>query len=117
MDLGVDGFRVDSAPFIYEDSELRDEPKSNIDGATLQEHTYLKHIYTMDLIDTYKLFGEWRKFMDSYASKHNQNQKVNDIRHSVSFFLFKPFIVFYSIHVIKCFLSDLVDVDGGVQRS
>lgn len=76
MDLGVDGFRVDSAPFIYEDSELRDEPKSNIDGATLQEHTYLKHIYTMDLIDTYKLFGEWRKFMDSYASKHNQNQKL-----------------------------------------
>ncbi|EZA54318.1 putative maltase D [Ooceraea biroi] len=28
LDLGIDGFRVDSAPFIYEDAKLRDEPRS-----------------------------------------------------------------------------------------
>ncbi|KAG5343522.1 MAL1 Maltase, partial [Acromyrmex charruanus] len=94
LDLGVDGFRVDSAPFIYENPELLDEPKSNIDGATLREHKYLKHIYTMDLIDTYKLFGEWRKFMDSYASKCNQDQKLmvmeaySDPKHTMQYYYY-----------------------------
>ncbi|XP_018360680.1 PREDICTED: maltase 1-like [Trachymyrmex cornetzi] len=94
LDLGVDGFRVDSAPFIYEDSELLDEPKSNIDGVTSREYKYLKHIYTMDLIDTYKLFGEWRKFMDSYASKRNQDQKLmvmeaySDLKHTMQYYYY-----------------------------
>jgi len=51
LDLDVNGFRVDSAPssFIYEDPELLDESKSNVDSAMSRE--YLKYIYTMDLID------------------------------------------------------------------
>ncbi|XP_011051033.1 PREDICTED: maltase 1-like [Acromyrmex echinatior] len=82
LDLGIDGFYVDSSPFIYEDSELRDELRSDVDGmvcdATSQDYKrdYLEHNYTMNLIDTYKLFREWRHFMDSYTLKHNQDQKL-----------------------------------------
>ncbi|XP_071628959.1 maltase 1-like isoform X1 [Temnothorax longispinosus] len=76
LDLGIDGFRIDSSAFIYEDLKLRDEPRSFVEGATPRDYTYLNHIYTLDLIETYKLFGEWRKFVDLYAAKHNQDQKM-----------------------------------------
>jgi len=76
LDLGVDGFRVDSAPFIYEDQKLRDEPRSYANGTTPRDYAYLQHIYTTDLIETYDLYGSWRKYLDSYASKRKQDQKV-----------------------------------------
>ncbi|XP_071628960.1 maltase 1-like isoform X2 [Temnothorax longispinosus] len=78
LDLGIDGFRIDSSAFIYEDLKLRDEPRSFVEGATPRDYTYLNHIYTLDLIETYKLFGEWRKFVDLYAAKHNQDQKLGN---------------------------------------
>lgn len=77
LDFGIDGFRVDSTPFIYEDSKLRDEPLSNTPGLTPRDYGYLNHIYTTDQIQTYELFGSWRKFLDDYADKNNQDQKVN----------------------------------------
>lgn len=79
LDLGVDGFRVDSSAFIYEDVNLRDEPRSNATGVTPRDYKYLNHIYTMDLIETYKLFDEWRKYTESYADERNQDQKVHEV--------------------------------------
>ncbi|XP_072745192.1 maltase 1-like [Anoplolepis gracilipes] len=76
FDLGIDGFRVDSSPYIYEDSELRDEPRSFVDGATPDNYTYLNHIYTLDLLPTYELYGNWRQFADKYADEHNTDQKL-----------------------------------------
>lgn len=35
LDFGVDGFRVDAIPFIYEDAKLRNEPLSNKTGKLL----------------------------------------------------------------------------------
>ncbi|XP_024867549.1 maltase 1-like [Temnothorax curvispinosus] len=76
LDLGIDGYRVDSAPFMYEDLLLRDEPRTYVNGTTPRDYTYLNHIYTTDLIETYQLFGGWRKFLDFYAFIHNQDQKL-----------------------------------------
>ncbi|XP_012529302.1 maltase 1 [Monomorium pharaonis] len=76
LDLGIDGFRVDSAPFIYEDPKLRDEPRSFAEGTTPRDYNYLNHIYTTDLEETYELFEEWRQFADLYAAVHNQDQKL-----------------------------------------
>ncbi|KAM0733412.1 Maltase 1 [Formica fusca] len=76
LDLGIDGFRIDSAPFIYEDPELRDEPRSNTAGLTPRDYSYLDHIYTVDQKPTYELFGDWRKYVDEYADEHNQDQKM-----------------------------------------
>ncbi|CAL1684144.1 unnamed protein product [Lasius platythorax] len=76
LDLGIDGYRVDSAVFIFEDKELRDEPRSYAAGATPRDYTYLDHIYTTDQLPTYELFGSWRKYLDEYADEHNQDQKM-----------------------------------------
>ncbi|XP_029679967.1 maltase A2-like [Formica exsecta] len=76
LDLGIDGFRIDSAPFIYEDPELRDEPRSYAAGLTPRDYSYLDHIYTVDQKPTYELFGDWRKYVDDYADEHNQDQKM-----------------------------------------
>lgn len=77
LDLGIDGFRVDSAGFIYEDRKLRNEPRSFAAGATPRDYTYLDHIYTIDQPSTYELFGNWSKYIDEYSDAHNQDQKVN----------------------------------------
>ncbi|XP_025263077.1 maltase 1-like [Camponotus floridanus] len=76
LDTGIDGFRVDSAAFIFEDKKLRDEPRSNAAGETPQDYEYLNHIYTTDQIASYELFGSWRKYLDEYADQHNQDQKL-----------------------------------------
>ena len=45
IDKGVDGFRMDAVPFLFEDPSLRDEPVS---GKTEdpEDYNYLSHIYT-----------------------------------------------------------------------
>lgn len=78
LDYGVDGFRVDSTPFIYENASLPDEPLSHAPNVTSDDYKYLYHIYTTDQEETYELFGSWRKFADEYADQHNQDQKVNE---------------------------------------
>ncbi|XP_072743958.1 maltase 1-like [Anoplolepis gracilipes] len=76
LDLGIDGFRVDSTAFIFEDKELRDEPRSYDPNATPRDYTYLNHIYTLDQLPTYELLGTWRKYVDQYADERNQDQKL-----------------------------------------
>lgn len=76
LDLGIDGFRIDSTAFIYEDAALRDEPRSFAANATPRDYEYLNHIYTLDQIANYKLLGDWRKYVDEYADQRNQNRKV-----------------------------------------
>lgn len=76
LDLGIDGFRVDSAAFIFEDPEMRDEPRSYVQDATPRDYTYLNHIYTLDQRHNYELFETWRKYLDQYADEHDQDQKV-----------------------------------------
>lgn len=70
---------------MYEDLELRDEPRSYINGTTERDYDYLNHIYTMNLNETYELFGTWRKFINSYASNRNLEEKVHE---EIFFYLF-----------------------------
>ena len=76
LDMGVEGFRVDATPFIYEDPQLRDEPRSYAPNTTPHDYLYLNHIYTTDLPATYELYGSWRKFLDEYSDQRNEDQKV-----------------------------------------
>ena len=73
---GVDGFRVDAVPHLFEDAEFRDEPLSSTPGATDQDYTYLNHIYTKDHQSTYELVKSWRKVLDDWAETNNQDEKV-----------------------------------------
>ncbi|KMQ86539.1 maltase 1 [Lasius niger] len=52
---GVDGFRVDAVPHLFETNYTLDEPESGIKGATKTDYNFLNHILTTDQPETYKL--------------------------------------------------------------
>ncbi|XP_025263076.1 maltase 1-like [Camponotus floridanus] len=76
LDTGIDGFSVYSAPYIFEDKELRDEPRSYVTGATPQDYSYLNHIYTMDQERTHELVRNLRTAMDKYVDERNGVEKM-----------------------------------------
>ncbi|XP_020278781.1 maltase 1-like [Pseudomyrmex gracilis] len=73
---GIDGFRVDAIPHLFENSNFPDEPRSYAPGATERDYTYLDHIYTKDDQRTYDMVASWRKVLDDYADYHNEDEKV-----------------------------------------
>ncbi|KAM0733413.1 Maltase 1 [Formica fusca] len=73
---GIDGFRVDAVPHLFEDANLSNEPRSYAPGATERDYTYLEHIYTKDDPRTYALVASWREVLDDYANYHNEDEKV-----------------------------------------
>uniref|UniRef100_A0A182QXR2 alpha-glucosidase n=1 Tax=Anopheles farauti TaxID=69004 RepID=A0A182QXR2_9DIPT len=75
LDKGVDGFRIDAVPTLFEDTELRDEPPSGTTEDT-EDTNYLKHIYTQDLPETVEMVYEWRELIDAYQSEHGGETRV-----------------------------------------
>lgn len=75
MDRGVEGFRVDAILHLFEDEQLRDEPRSNIPNVPEDEYLYLNHTYTRDLNETYVIAREWRDLLDDYANKYKTDSK------------------------------------------
>ena len=45
IEKGVDGFRMDAVPFLFEDSKFRDEPRSYLTSDP-EDYLYLVHIFT-----------------------------------------------------------------------
>ena len=45
IEKGVDGFRMDAVPFLFEDLEFRDEPRSFLTSDP-EDYLYLVHIFT-----------------------------------------------------------------------
>lgn len=76
LNRGVDGFRVDAVPHLYEDEKLTDEPRSFLPGVSDKEYKYLEHIHTKDHPETYKLVQSWRDVLDNFANTHNSSEKV-----------------------------------------
>ena len=68
--MGVDGFRVDAIPHLFEDERLRDEPLSGkIDDP--DNYGYLDHIYTKDMPKNYEMIRQWRDVIDEYSKEDN----------------------------------------------
>lgn len=74
---GIDGFRVDAIPYLFEDANFPNEPRSYAPGATERDYTYLEHIYTKDDPRTYDLVASWRKVLDDYADYHSEDEKAS----------------------------------------
>ncbi|XP_050091270.1 maltase 2-like [Anopheles aquasalis] len=75
LDKGVDGFRIDAVPTLYEDTQLRDEPASGLTEDT-EDTNYLLHIYTQDLPETVEMVYEWRELVDAYQREHGGDTRV-----------------------------------------
>jgi alpha-glucosidase len=70
LDLGIDGFRVDAIPYIFEtmndDGTFPDEPLSGLCD-DVEGTCYYNHIYTKDLQETYDLVYDWREMLENYT--------------------------------------------------
>jgi alpha-glucosidase len=79
LEKGVDGFRIDAIPFIFEtvndDGSFPDEPVSGLCD-DIYGTCYLSHIYTKDLPETYNLLYDWRDLVDNYTKIHGGSPKV-----------------------------------------
>lgn len=79
LERGIDGFRIDAIPYIYEyqndDGTFPDEPESG-ECDDVYGTCYLSHIYTKDQPDTYNLVYDWRDLLDNYTKTHGGNSKV-----------------------------------------
>lgn len=71
LDRGIDGFRIDSLPYLIEAESLADEPLSGLDGYTSTDYYYLDHIYTKDQPENYEIVKIWRDHIDNYTSVKN----------------------------------------------
>ncbi|KAJ9585850.1 hypothetical protein L9F63_020492 [Diploptera punctata] len=74
LDKGVDGFRVDAVPYLFEDQELRDEPLSGDSSALPTEANYLNHIYTQNLPGTYDMVQQWREVVDQKTAETGESK-------------------------------------------
>ncbi|XP_050092348.1 maltase A3-like [Anopheles aquasalis] len=75
LDEGVDGFRVDAVPWLFETEGFPDEPVSGDSDDPLSQN-YLRHIYTLDQPETVDMVYQWREVMDQYKKDHNTQTKV-----------------------------------------
>ncbi|CAG9762462.1 unnamed protein product [Ceutorhynchus assimilis] len=71
LDFGVDGFRMDAVPYLFEDENFPDEPLSGADGMSSNQYGYLKHIYTSNLEQTYDMIYQFRAVLDNYNRDKN----------------------------------------------
>ncbi|GLH11384.1 Maltase 2 [Gryllus bimaculatus] len=74
LDRGIDGFRVDAVPFLFENETLADEPRSYDPSALPTDEKYLKHIYTQNLPETMDMLTQWRAVLDEYTAKDGETR-------------------------------------------
>jgi len=69
LDLGVDGYRIDAAPFLFEDLQFLDEPRKPEELAKKEKNTYFHyyHLYTKDLPETYDMINQFRDVFEEAA--------------------------------------------------
>lgn len=70
LDLGVDGFRVDTISSLFEVDGYPDEPLSGDPGSTENDYGFLLHPYTNDQPETYDMVYQWRELLDEYTAAH-----------------------------------------------
>ncbi|XKL60719.1 hypothetical protein PGB90_007776 [Kerria lacca] len=68
IDKGVDGLRVDSVDYLYENEEFFDEPPSHVDGVSAKEYAYLNHAYTRNQPKNIALIQTWREVFHQYLA-------------------------------------------------
>lgn len=73
LDKGVDGFSIDSASFLLEDEEFKDEP---LLGSSIESYNDLDHIYTQNQKETYDLIYQFRELLDDYNKYHSGDARI-----------------------------------------
>lgn len=79
LDLGVDGYRVDAVPFLFEDPNFSDDIRKPEELAIKEKNTYDQyyHPYTMDLDETYDMINQFRNVLDEYILKDGKIRYIH----------------------------------------
>ncbi|XP_055845488.1 maltase A2-like [Episyrphus balteatus] len=67
LDRGVDGFRIDAVPYMFE--------KVNSDG-TYPDEDPKNQIYTQNQNETVELLYDWRNFLESYQKQNGGDTRI-----------------------------------------
>ncbi|XP_024937452.1 alpha-glucosidase [Cephus cinctus] len=65
LDKGVNGFRVDAIPHLFENTSYLDEPLSGNTNDS-DNYAYFDHIYTTNQHENYEMVQQWRDVIDAY---------------------------------------------------
>lgn len=81
LSKGVQGFRIDAVPFMFEvkadgRGNYPDEPLTGADCPNSDDFCYTQHIYTQDQPETYDMIFQWRALMTEFARTHDNVTKV-----------------------------------------
>ncbi|XP_053690085.1 probable maltase [Sabethes cyaneus] len=79
LEKGVDGFRVDALPYLFEslpvDGVYPDEEKSGITD-DVDNPAYLIHNHTRDLDETFDMVYQWRAVLEEFRKTHKTDDLV-----------------------------------------
>lgn len=84
LDRGIDGFRVDAVPYLFEDPNFLDETRKPEALASKEINTYNQytHEYTMDLPETYDMICQFREVVDEYKKKDGNTRYATQNVHA-----------------------------------
>jgi neutral and basic amino acid transporter 1 len=73
LEKGVDGFRVNSPAFLFEDPDFSDEPGI---PACVDPNAYhcLDHVYTRNQADVYEIILEWKALLSDWSKTTSQHR-------------------------------------------
>lgn len=69
MNRGVDGFRIDAIPFLFESPGEEDEPVNLSGPSDPNDYDHLNHLYTRDFQPTYDMVRAWREIIDEASAE------------------------------------------------
>lgn len=80
MSRGVDGFRIDAVPHLFEvapaaNGSLPNEPLSGT-CTDPDDFCYLNHIYTQNQPETFDMVYQWRAVMDQFKTDHGGDTRI-----------------------------------------
>ncbi|WP_331764977.1 alpha-amylase family glycosyl hydrolase (plasmid) [Streptomyces sp. NBC_01384] len=83
LDRGVDGFRVDCAPLLAKDPELRDNPPAS--KGAMAHHRPMggydsqRHVYDQGHPDIHEIYRDFRKLLDSHGGSPRERISMGEI--------------------------------------
>lgn len=73
LELGVDGFNIRNSAFLFEDYDIRDEPKTKEENVTQnpEDYEYYEHKYTFNLPEVHDMLARWRTLLVEFGKLNN----------------------------------------------
>lgn len=61
---------------MYEVDDFPDEPRINDNSISSEDYGSLQHIYSTNDPRTFELIKSWKKVLDDWADRNNDDEKV-----------------------------------------